>query len=87
MKKILDSRRNFLKAGSLTAGALLVSPPFMRRALWAQSDAGTPDYTLHIKNSVVEIAPKRFVPITTYNGQTVWEQSDRKSTRLNSSHD
>jgi hypothetical protein len=54
MKKVLDSRRNFLKAASLTAGTFLVSPPFTRRALWAQSEAGTPDYTLHIQNSVVE---------------------------------
>lgn len=69
MKNILDSRRSFLKAASLTAGAFLVSPPFTRRALWVQSEAPTPDYTLHIRNSVVEIAPKHFVPATTYNGQ------------------
>ena len=69
MMNVQDSRCNFLKAGILTAGALLISPPFMRRALWPQSAAGAPDYTLHIKNSVVEIAPKGFVPITTYNRQ------------------
>ena len=69
MKKILDSRRNFLKAASLTAGVFLVSPPFTRRALGAQSEAATPDYTLHIRNSIVETAAKRFIPVTTYNGQ------------------
>ena len=69
MKNVADSRRRFLKAASLTAGAFIASPSFVRRALGAQSDAGAPDYTLHIKNSVVEIAPKRFVPMTTYNGQ------------------
>ena len=69
MKNIQDSRRGFLKAVSLTAGAVLVSPPFTRRALWAQSEVGAPDYTLHIQNSVVEIAPKHFIPVTTYNGQ------------------
>jgi FtsP/CotA-like multicopper oxidase with cupredoxin domain len=69
MKNILDSRRQFLKAAGLTAGAFLVFPPFDRRALSAQSEAATPDYTLHIKNSVVEIAPKHFISVTTYNGQ------------------
>ena len=69
MRKNPNSRRSFLKGASLTAGAFLVSPPFTRRALWAQSEAGTSDYTLRIQNSVVEIAPKRFIPVTTYNGQ------------------
>lgn len=69
MNSILDSRRQFLKATGLTAGAFLVFPPFARRALSAQSEAATPDYTLHIKDSVVEIAPKHFISVTTYNGQ------------------
>ena len=34
-----------------------------------QSASKPADYSLHIKNSAVEIAPKRIVPATTYNGQ------------------
>jgi FtsP/CotA-like multicopper oxidase with cupredoxin domain len=68
MNNILGSRRSFLKAASLTAGASLFHPP-SAHAPWAQRDSVTPNYTLHIRNSVVEIAPKRFIPVTTYNGQ------------------
>ena len=69
MKNIPDSRRDFLKTASMTAGAFLISPFFGRRTLRAQSEAPTPGYTLHVENSVIEIAPKHFVPVTTYNGQ------------------
>jgi len=78
MADFLESRRQFLKTG-LAAGALLVSS----KATVAQGEAsaqrsgsatlpkgsGSADYTLHIKNSPVEIAPKRIISVTTYNGQ------------------
>src|SRR5437899_930569 len=79
MKDFAKSRRGFLKATGLTAGAFLLSP----RGIFAQ--AATPirqsepailpnqsagaDYTLRIETSPVEIAPKRIISITTYNGQ------------------
>ena len=47
----------------------MVSPALGRHALATQTESATPDYVLHIKNSVVEIAPKRFISATTYNGQ------------------
>jgi len=33
------------------------------------SEAGSADYTLHIKASAIEIAPKRIISLVTYNGQ------------------
>ncbi len=79
MKNVAQSRRAFLKATGLTAGALLLS----RKGVFAQTGQSTQpsepvaspnesaatDYTLHIKTSPVEIAPKRIISITTYNGQ------------------
>ena len=73
-----ESRRSFLKATGLAAGALLLSP----KADFAQpesvvqnTDAGVrpsdlvkADYTIHIKNSPIEIAPNRIISATTYNG-------------------
>jgi FtsP/CotA-like multicopper oxidase with cupredoxin domain len=59
-----STRREFLKTGALTTGALVVGNRLLTVA------AETPaDYTLHIKNSAVEIAPKRIIGVTTYNGQ------------------
>src|SRR5579872_5383167 len=79
MKTIARSRRRFLRSAGLTAGALLLAPgtglPRVEIAKpgadpGAQSsDSGSADYTLHIKTCPVEIAPKRFVSATTYNGQ------------------
>src|SRR5258708_7750 len=98
-----ESRRDFLKMSSLTAGALLLSP--MGRLSGAgtaiersQSDAHageavSADYALHIQASAIEIAPKRIISLVTYNGQFPGPllrfkegRQDRKSTRLNSSH-
>jgi FtsP/CotA-like multicopper oxidase with cupredoxin domain len=74
-----ESRRRFLKATSLAAGALLLSPKggFAYAESAAKSSvpgvmAGGPgdaDYTLHIKNSPIEIAPQRIISATTYNAQ------------------
>jgi FtsP/CotA-like multicopper oxidase with cupredoxin domain len=79
MKRIKESRRQFLKTASLATGALLVSSrsglaqteaSAERTALeTAQTDSGAADYTLHIKDSPIEIAPKRIISATTYNGQ------------------
>jgi len=72
MKKSPVSRREFLQTTGLAAGTLLSG---RARSLAAaeprdeQSSAGPADYSLHIKNSAVEIAPKRIISATTYNGQ------------------
>ena len=77
MKRITNSRRQFLKAATLSTGALLVSPsygmggpkPVPARESDAQSDSGPAEYTMRIQTSPVELAPKRIVSVTTYNGQ------------------
>jgi FtsP/CotA-like multicopper oxidase with cupredoxin domain len=79
MKKLSESRRRFLKAAGLTAGAAFLSsdnvvaestmPPQSGDSTAASSESGSADYTLHIKTSPVEIAPNRIISATTYNGQ------------------
>jgi FtsP/CotA-like multicopper oxidase with cupredoxin domain len=73
------SRRRFLKTTGLAAGAFFL--PAKGHTVQTKStaqagasavmtvDSGTADYTLHIKNSPIEIAPKRIISATTYNGQ------------------
>ena len=78
------TRRQFLRAAGMTAGAVLLSSGNVvaesgRKVLSADSFGGSsergsserssPDYALHIKASPVEIAPKRIISTTTYNGQ------------------
>ncbi|HTQ62949.1 MAG TPA: multicopper oxidase domain-containing protein [Candidatus Solibacter sp.] len=73
-----ESRRQFLKTTSLVAGALLLSPKpnaAQIEALTRSSspvatpgDAAPADYTLRIKTTPIEIAPKRILSVTTYNG-------------------
>lgn len=58
------TRREFLRTGALATGALVVG----NRLLVAAAETPV-DYTLHIQNSAVEIAPKRIIGVTTYNGQ------------------
>ncbi|HZW79770.1 MAG TPA: multicopper oxidase domain-containing protein [Candidatus Deferrimicrobiaceae bacterium] len=79
MKTLAESRRDFLRAVGTTAGAALLSP----YAAICQSDAPTqgsesetvthesdsPDYTLRIGTSPIEIAPNRILSVTSYNGQ------------------
>jgi FtsP/CotA-like multicopper oxidase with cupredoxin domain len=79
MNSSQPSRRRFLKTTGLAAGSLLL--PAKRRSAQAESiaqvgdsgvtpvDSGNADYTLHIKNAPIEIAPKRIISATTYNGQ------------------
>jgi FtsP/CotA-like multicopper oxidase with cupredoxin domain len=78
MKIFAESRRHFLKATGLTAGALLLSrrngfansgTPFDGESPVPPSESVSADYTLHIRTSPVEIAPKRIISATTYNGQ------------------
>ncbi len=78
MKELSESRRRFLKAAGLTAGAVLLPSGTVvaesgvstesNNSPATSSEAGSPDYTLHIKTSPVEIAPNRIISATTYNG-------------------
>ena len=72
------SRRRFLKTTTLAAGAILLSSKEsliqIAEGKQVQSSAvenelSPAGYTLHIKNSPIEIAPKRIISATTYNGQ------------------
>ncbi len=78
---VSESRRRFLGALGLAAGSVLL-PPFdnlgQSRDLMrsgelpdaaASLEAGSPDYTLRIKTTPIEIAPNRIISITNYNGQ------------------
>ena len=79
MNELSGSRRRFLKAAGLSVGAALVHS----RTVVAESSISTqtndfptassestpPGYILRIKTSPVEIAPKRIISVTTYNGQ------------------
>jgi len=72
MKKLNVSRRRFLKETGTLAGVQLAgaSLPFSLSAFGLTSrDQTSPDYTLHIKTSPIEIAPKRIISAITYNGQ------------------
>jgi FtsP/CotA-like multicopper oxidase with cupredoxin domain len=74
-----ESRRRFLKATGLAAGTMLLSPKEGLLQLAAamprgesnapQNETGSADHTLHIKDSQIEVAPKRIISVTTYNGQ------------------
>lgn len=59
-----QSRRRFLRSSGLAAGALVFSP----KELFA-AQTGSPDYTVEIKASPVEIAPGHILSTITYNGQ------------------
>jgi FtsP/CotA-like multicopper oxidase with cupredoxin domain len=74
-----ESRRQFLKTAGLAAGSLLLTPKSgfgltksakeSSASNIAQADSATADYILRIKDSPIEIAPKRIISATTYNGQ------------------
>src|SRR5260370_24794443 len=79
MKDFAKSRRGFLKTTGVMAGGFLLCP----RGILAQTaeqiqhsepvvssnESAAVDYTLRIETFPVEIAPKRIISITTYNGQ------------------
>ena len=72
MKNTPITRRMFLHTTGLTTGAVLLSKThYLGRSTvdGRQEGSGPADYTLHIKNSPVEIAPKHIISATTYNGQ------------------
>jgi FtsP/CotA-like multicopper oxidase with cupredoxin domain len=79
MKTLENSRRQFLQATGWAAGAFFLSPreiltgaaiPMgLTRPSARSSETGPADYTLRIKASPIEIAPKRIISATTYNDQ------------------
>jgi hypothetical protein len=80
MSDFQEARRQFLKATGLAAGAIVLSPgeslvhlsarnPCIAQAAAAHDDSSAADYTLHIKESPIEIAPKRIISLKSYNGQ------------------
>jgi len=76
MKPLNISRREFLAGAGAFVGAELASGrlalPYSGVASGRAAnvpDPGVVDYTLHIKNSPIEIAPSRIISVVTYNGQ------------------
>ena len=78
VRNVARSRRDFLKAAGVAAGAMMSStvPGGARRGSGfpdpqtsAQQELGAAEYSIRIKASPVEIAPKRIVSTITYNGQ------------------
>jgi len=75
MKKVLPSRRRFLKTAALSSGAILIpGAEVLTRAqastrASAQSESPSPDYTIRVRVTPIEIAPKRIISVTNYNGQ------------------
>jgi FtsP/CotA-like multicopper oxidase with cupredoxin domain len=66
------SRRRFLTGTGALAGVEIAGAnlrfPLSAFSLGSQ-DQTLPDYMLHIKTTPIEIAPKRIISVTTYNGQ------------------
>lgn len=74
MNPSVISRRQFLAAAGAFGGIGFADPKRMVFGLhpgfaFPAQDATTVDYTLHIKASPIEIAPKRIISAVTYNGQ------------------
>ena len=67
------SRRNFLKTAGVVSGGTLIPPAALAARLGqsqtAASGDGSANYTIRIAASAVEIAPKKIISVTTYNGQ------------------
>jgi FtsP/CotA-like multicopper oxidase with cupredoxin domain len=69
------SRRNFLKTASVVAGGALVGRAIANASSPGEhiqggsQNEGAPDYTIRIAATPVEIAPKKIISVTTYNGQ------------------
>ncbi len=68
------SRRNFLKTAGAGVGATMVSATALRASAIVQSTTTDPqeapaDYTIHIAAKPIEVAPKKIISTTTYNGQ------------------
>jgi FtsP/CotA-like multicopper oxidase with cupredoxin domain len=78
MSASILSRRHFLETVVLSPAGLWLSPteallrptvPGAASAAFPAPQTAPADYTLHIKASSVEIAPKRIFSTVTYNGQ------------------
>jgi FtsP/CotA-like multicopper oxidase with cupredoxin domain len=76
MKDFRESRRRFLQATGMAAGAMLFRKEALAQVVASTTNPGIPqseravaDYTLYIKYSAIEIAPKRIISLNTYNGQ------------------
>jgi FtsP/CotA-like multicopper oxidase with cupredoxin domain len=72
MSSSIISRRRFMTGASALAGIGLADANSFASGLLGsllQVQAQAVDYTLHIKNSPIEIAPKRIISAITYNGQ------------------
>jgi FtsP/CotA-like multicopper oxidase with cupredoxin domain len=79
MKDFAKSRREFLKTTGAVAGGFLLCPRGIlgqteeqiqhSEPVVSPSESAAADYTLRIETSPVEIAPKRIISVTTYNGQ------------------
>ncbi len=68
------SRRNFLKMTGIVAGSTLVPAIAAHTSSSGQTNSTPPtesaaDYTIKIGASPIEIAPRRIISTTTYNGQ------------------
>lgn len=69
------SRRSFLKTAGMVAGSTVVMPVLAQVPASADpgeitsSEPGKADYTIRIGAAPVEIAPKKIISLTTYNGQ------------------
>src|SRR5207302_4373722 len=62
-----QSRRDFLKAMSMTTGALML--PKVSELVTLPLDDAPANFTLRIKTTPIEIAKNRILSMTTYNGQ------------------
>ena len=74
MNSSIISRRKFVTgAGALDgigiANATRFGIVLPLSSVFSAQDQTTVDYTLHIKASPIEIAPKRIISVITYNGQ------------------
>ena len=75
MKDHVQSRRRFLKAAAISAGAILLprvevyGSPKPPNPVAPITEPKSADYTLRIRLSPVEVAPNRIVSLTTYNGE------------------
>lgn len=75
MKDHVQSRRRFLKAAAISAGAILLprvevyGSPKLPNPVAPTTEPKSADYTLRIRLSPVEVAPNRIVSLTTYNGE------------------
>ncbi len=79
MRQYSESRRRFLGFLGLAAGSVLLppgnaigqppAPAWAEASTGVPTEAGSPDYTVRIRTSPIEIAANRIISTTTYNGQ------------------